>query len=116
MIKKMLGYILGGMFSIILTGYLTSLLMTDLVPAFITGDWERLWKPELMLQSSTWIYGIAVTVMMVMLYMVFHVGTVKRAKRLLKAKEDSIESSLENSRFMTDKERDANLLPESLQS
>ncbi|MCC8027659.1 MAG: type IV secretory system conjugative DNA transfer family protein [Clostridium sp.] len=111
MIKKMLGYILGGMFSIILTGYLTSLLMTDLVPAFITGDWERLWKPELMLQSSTWIYGIAVTVMMVMLYMVFHVGTVKRAKRLLKAKEDSIESSLENSRFMTDKERDANFAP-----
>ena len=43
--------------------------------------------------------------------MVFHVGTVKRAKRLMKAKEDSIESSLENSRFMTDKEKDDNFSP-----
>ena len=49
--------------------------------------------------------------MVYMLYLVFHVGTVKRAKRLMKAKEDSIESSLENSRFMTDKEKDDNFSP-----
>ena len=105
MIKKIAGYILGGIVVVMVLGYLTAMMLTELVPAILTRDWGRLWNPGLLLKPAVWIYGAVVTVMVYMLYLVFHVGTVKRAKSLMKAKEDSIESSLENSRFMTDKER-----------
>ena len=111
MIKKIAGYILGGIVVVMVLGYLTAIMLTDLVPAILTRDWGRLWNPGLLLKPAVWIYGAVVTVMVYMLYLVFHVGTVKRAKRLMKAKEDSIESSLENSRFMTDKEKDDNFSP-----
>ena len=111
MIKKIAGYILGGIVVVMALGYLTAIMLTDLVPAILTRDWGRLWNPGLLLKPAVWIYGAVVTVMVYMLYLVFHVGTVKRAKRLMKAKEDSIESSLENSRFMTDKEKDDNFSP-----
>ena len=111
MIKKIAGYILGGIVVVMVLGYLTAMMLTELVPAILTRDWGRLWNPGLLLKPAVWIYGAVVTVMVYMLYLVFHVGTVKRAKRLMKAKEDSIESSLENSRFMTDKEKDDNFSP-----
>ena len=111
MIKKIAGYILGGIVVVMVLGYLTAMMLTELVPAILTRDWGRLWNPGLLLKPAVWIYGAVVTVMVYMLYLVFHVGTVKRAKRLMKAKEDSIESSLENSRFMTDKEKDDYMKP-----
>lgn len=111
MIKKILGYLAGVFASVAVFGYVTSLLLTDLIPAVLYQDWGRLWHPALWLAPSTWLYGAVVTVMVYMLYLVFHVGTVKRAKRLLKSSEDSVDSSLENSRFMTDKERDSNFAP-----
>lgn len=111
MIKKIIGYIAGGIVAVMVFGYLTALLLTDLVPIILTQDWGRLWNPGLLLKPAVWIYGAVVTVMVYMLYLVFHVGTVKRAKRLLKAKEESVESSLENSRFMSDKEKDDNFSP-----
>ena len=94
MIKKIAGYILGGIVVVMVLGYLTAMMLTELVPAILTRDWGRLWNPGLLLKPAVWIYGAVVTVMVYMLYLVFHVGTVKRAKRLMKAKEDSIESSL----------------------
>lgn len=111
MVKKILGYLGGIVVSVLLFGYLSALLLTDVVPAVMYQDWGRLWHPALWLEPSTWLYGVVVTVMVYMLYLVFHVGTVKRAKRLLKGRDDSVDSSLENSRFMTDKERDANFTP-----
>lgn len=111
MVKKIAGMVLAGLAAITVLGYLTAMALTELVPAALTGNWGALWNPGLLLKGSTWLYGLIVTVMAFMLYLVFRRPTAKQAKRLLKAKEDSVDSSLENSRFMTDKERDSNFKP-----
>ena len=111
MIKKIAGMALGGIVMVIVFGYLTAMALTELVPAAMTGNWAGLWNPGLFLKGSTWLYGLIVSVMVFMLYLVFHKPTAKQAKRMLKGKDDNIDSSLENSRFMTDKERDSNFKP-----
>lgn len=111
MIKKIAGYILTGLVMTVIFGYIMAAAMTGLMEAVMTGNWGLLWNPGLMLRGSTWLYGFLVTVMIFMLYLVFRRPTAKQAKRLLKSKEDSVDSSLENSRFMTDKERDDNFTP-----
>lgn len=111
MIKKIAGMALGGLVMVIVFGYLTAMALTELVPAFMTGNWAGLWNPGLFLKGSTWLYGLIVSVMVFLLYLVFHKPTAKQAKRMLKGKDDNIDSSLENSRFMTDKERDSNFKP-----
>ena len=111
MIKKIAGMALGGLVMDIVFGYLTAMALTELVPAAMTGNWAGLWNPGLFLKGSTWLYGLIVSVMVFMLYLVFHKPTAKQAKRMLKGKDDNIDSSLENSRFMTDKERDSNFKP-----
>ena len=111
MIKKIAGMALGGLVMVIVFGYLTAMALTELVPAAMTGNWAGLWNPGLFLKGSTWLYGLIVSVMVFMLYLVFHKPTAKQAKRMLKGKDDNIDSSLENSRFMTDKERDSNFKP-----
>ena len=111
MIKKIAGMALGGLVMVIVFGYLTAMALTELVPAAMTGNWAGLWNPGLFLKGSTWLYGLIVSGMVFMLYLVFHKPTAKQAKRMLKGKDDNIDSSLENSRFMTDKERDSNFKP-----
>ena len=111
MIKKIAGMALGGLVMVIVFGYLTAMALTELVPAAMTGNWAGLWNPGLFLKGSTWLYGLIVSVMVFMLYLVFHKPTAKQAKRMLKGKDDNIDSSRENSRFMTDKERDSNFKP-----
>lgn len=109
--KKIVKYVLAGLIAVIVAGYLTGTVLNNLVPAIMNKDWMKLWDPALMLKPSTWLYGAVVTVMLYMLHLVFRVDTAKRAKKVLKSKDDSVESSLENSRFMTEKERDSNFTP-----
>lgn len=109
--KRILKYGAACLLAVTVAGYFAGTVLNNLVPAIMKKDWLSLWDPALMLKPSTWLYGAVVTVMLYMLYLVFRVDTVKRAKRVLKSREDSVESSLENSRFMTDKERDANFAP-----
>lgn len=109
--KKIFGYILSALVSVTLLGYAIAILLTDAVPALMTQNWGLLWSPGLWLKPTTWLYGAVVTVMAYMLYLLFRVDTVKRSKRLLKAKGDSVESSLENSRFMNEKEKNDNFAP-----
>lgn len=109
--KKIVKYVLAGLIAVIVAGYSMGTVLNNLVPAIMNKDWMKLWNPALMLKPSTWLYGAVVTVMLYMLHLVFRVDTAKRAKKVLKSKDDSVESSLENSRFMTEKERDSNFTP-----
>ena len=111
MVKKIAGIILTGLVMVTVFGYLMAMVLNELVPAVVTGNWGMLWNPGLLLKATTWLYGAVVSVMTVLLYLVFRRPTAKQAKRLLKSKADSVDSSLENSRFMTDKERDENFKP-----
>ncbi len=57
---------------------------------------------------STWLYGLLEVVLLTLAYMVFTPASAKRSKRVLRGKAQRIEGALENSRFMTDAERDEN--------
>lgn len=68
--KKIAGMALGGLVMVIVFGYLTAMALTELVPAAMTGNWAGLWNPGLFLKGSTWLYGLIVSVMVFMLYLV----------------------------------------------
>ncbi|MCD7964488.1 MAG: type IV secretory system conjugative DNA transfer family protein [Clostridiaceae bacterium] len=56
-------------------------------------------------ETDTYKYGFGLTLAAILLYQVFSNQNSKKAKRMLKGKAKGVESVLENSRFMTDKER-----------
>ena len=56
-------------------------------------------------EADTYKYGFGLTLAAILLYQVFSNQNSKKAKRMLKGKAKGVESVLENSRFMTDKER-----------
>ena len=56
-------------------------------------------------EADTYKYGFGLTLAAILLYQVFSNQKSKKAKRMLKGKAKGVESVLENSRFMTDKER-----------
>lgn len=58
--------------------------------------------------TETYLIGFLLTCLLCLLYLVFHSNTAKVSKRMLKSKAQRIEGALENSRFMTDKEKDEN--------
>ena len=57
------------------------------------------------------VFVVAVIMLIVLLVLVFAKPSAKKAKKLMKNKVENFESNLENSRFMTEKERDANFSP-----
>lgn len=56
-------------------------------------------------EADTYKYGFGLTLAAILLYQLFSNQNSKKAKRMLKGKAKGVESVLENSRFMTDKER-----------
>ncbi len=56
-------------------------------------------------EADTYKYGFGLTLAAILLYQVFSNQNSKKAKRMLKGKAKGVESVLENSLFMTDKER-----------
>lgn len=60
------------------------------------------------LNSQTWLYGAVITALIVLSYLLFEPASAKKSKRMLKEKAERIEGALENSRFMTERERDEN--------
>lgn len=111
-LKKLPLWILLALVSAAVFGYLLSLVLTSAATeAIVTGDYKLLWRPEIFLDPKTYIYGGVLAVLILVLYFVYHIDSSKSARRILNAKSKAIEASLENSRFMTEKERDFNFAP-----
>lgn len=92
-----------------LLGYVVRMLLENyevVLNAFKTKEYLLLVKPELFLELSTYGYGLLGVALIVVLYFIFSNDATKKSKRLLKTKAKGVESALENSRFLTDKERD----------
>lgn len=58
------------------------------------------------LQKNTYLYGAVESALVCLIYLMFDTNTAKRSKRILKNRAERIEGVLENSRFMTEEERD----------
>ena len=76
------------------------------IEAFKTKEYSSLFKPELLLELNTYGYGLLVIALIVVFYFIFANDASKKSKRMLKTKAKGVEGALENSRFLTDKERD----------
>lgn len=107
-----MGYIIGGSIAVAVIGYLVMTFLENIPVVISTGEYAALWDPFLFLSPLTWIFGVVIVVLFVLLRLLFLDDTAKKQKTFLQGNsKDVVDSSLENSRFMTEKERDFNFPP-----
>ena len=91
-------------------GFVINMLITTLPTLLKGGEWE--WDFGLFLDFRTWLYGLAATIMGFLIWMLsgnnLDFFIFEKTGKLLGGKRDVdvVKGSLENSRFLTDKERD----------
>lgn len=111
MVKTVLFAIVGFILSTILLGFGLNTLLITVLPS-VVGNYEgSLLDLSLLFRMDTYLYGAVITTLMILLFLLFKRPTAKKAKKIMKNKVKGFESNLENSRFMTDKERDFNFSP-----
>ena len=111
MMKKIAAGLLGFLLSTLLLGFGGSILLFRFLPASLGMYEGEIVDYSLLFYGKTYLLGAAVTVLLVLIYLLFARPSAARAKKLMKSKAENFESNLENSRFMTEKERDFNFDP-----
>ncbi len=111
MIKKIGLGILGFILGTILIGFGVNVLILRLAPSLLGVYEGEVLDYSLLFRGDTYLYGGALTALLVLLAVLFARPSAGRAKKLMKSKAENFESNLENSRFMTEKERDSNFDP-----
>ncbi len=111
MVKKILLWAVAALAAVAVLGFVLNTLIVNLGTVLTEGSAAAFWEPELFLDYRTYLYGLVGVVLLVLLYFLFANDATKRGRRMLRGKAKGVESALENSRFMTDKERDFNFKP-----
>jgi type IV secretion system protein VirD4 len=102
-------FIIAGVILSGIAGYVMMALMELLPVALATGDMSALYDLRLLLNPYTWLTGAAVVAVCILLYVLMRNPLGRENRRYMKGDaHDTVQSSLENSRFMTEKERDGN--------
>ena len=94
--------------------YLAGALLDNLMPAITAKDFSLFLNPAVLLNPINYLYGLIVLVVIIVLYAATRPDSFKRTRQSLlgaNKKNAVTDSTLENSRFMTDKERDFNFAP-----
>ncbi|MCL2108967.1 MAG: type IV secretory system conjugative DNA transfer family protein, partial [Oscillospiraceae bacterium] len=110
-LKKLIKWLILGLVAVTGLGYVVNALVIHFDELKETRDINVLWDPALFVDKQTYIYGVAAIGMIIVMYFLFGNDDAKRAKRMMSSKAKAVEGALENSRFMTDKERDFNFMP-----
>ena len=111
MIKKISLGILGFCLGTVLLGFGANVLIQRLMPSLMGLYEGEILDYGLLFRWDTYGYGAALSALVALLVILFSRPSAGRAKRLMKSKAENFESNLENSRFMTEKERDKNFTP-----
>lgn len=107
--KKIIILAVTAFFAVLICGYILAVFVEQLPLLLETGASFDFWEPTLLLEPSTWLYGLTGTALCLLLTIVFRPNSFRSSKKYMKGRaEDVVDSSLENSRFMTQKERDFN--------
>lgn len=96
---------------LVLFSYLMGCLLNNLMPAVRAKDFAVFFDPAVLLQPINYLYGLIALIVAALVYMVNRPKSFEALKKVMGAgkKLSTVEdSALENSRFMTDKERDFN--------
>ncbi len=104
-LKKVLLYGALLLLGVVVLGALTAMLVNCL---FVERSFEHFLNFKVFLSLNTYLYGAVEMALLVLAYFVFTPASSKRNKKVLQGKGQRIEGALENSRFMTDSERDEN--------
>lgn len=111
MVKKIAIGVLFFLLGTILLGFGINTIFSCVVPSLL-GIYEgSMIDYSLLFRLDTYLYGAGCCALIVLLYMLFRKPTAKRARKLMKNKVENFDSNLENSRFMTEKEKDFNFTP-----
>ena len=108
--KKLLLGIMIFVLSTAVLGFVINMLITTLPTLLKGGEWE--WDFGMFLDFRTWLYGLAATILGFLIWMLsgnnLDFFIFEKTGKLLGGKRDVdvVKGSLENSRFLTDKERD----------
>jgi type IV secretion system protein VirD4 len=106
--KKIFAYL--GIFaaSVLVLGGVAASVMKNLGTAIESGNYLSLVDFSVYTQSDTYIAGLMITAILVLLYLVFGGSNSKKAKRMMNSnKVNAVNAGLEDSRFMNSKERDS---------
>lgn len=111
--KKKLVFLAFAAGGVVLASYLIGALLTNLVPAIQAHDAAVFFNPAVLLNPINYLYGLIAFLVVTLLYAVNRPDTFSRLKKSMTGSKNAMvdDSALENSRFMTDKERDFNFAP-----
>lgn len=103
-IKILIGFAI----SSAILGYILEVLYLKGGEVFFEQKYGSLWYPKVWLMPHTWQIGAVASAFLMVIYIIFFPNYFKSARRMMKTDPKGVEGSLENSRFMTDKEKDSN--------
>lgn len=102
-------YVLIAILGVGVIGYILNFLLNVLPAEISSGAGVVFWHPLLLLQPMTWIIGAAAAAVAVLLYFLFKGNSFRSARKMMKgSNKDAVQGALENSRFMNEKEKEAN--------
>ncbi|MCR5178214.1 MAG: type IV secretory system conjugative DNA transfer family protein, partial [Lachnospiraceae bacterium] len=104
--KKWLLMLLGGLAGVFILGALTNAMMEGLGNSMSGEGFAPNFSPEVIFSKTSLIYGIVEVVICGIIYGVYLANPAKGvANKMLNSKAERVEGALENSRWMTEKER-----------
>ena len=111
MVKKIAIGVLAFLLGTVLLGFGISVLLWRLIPSLLGVYEGSIVDYSLIFRLDTYLYGACVIALGFLLYFMFKRPSAKSAKKMMKGKAENFDSNLENSRFMTEKEKDFNFTP-----
>lgn len=109
--KKIVPGVLGFLLGTVLLGFGANVLILRLLPSLFGMYQGPILDYGLLFRGDTYLYGAAISALFILIFTLFAKPSAKNARKLMKSKAENFESNLENSRFMTEKERDSNFEP-----
>jgi len=109
--KKIVPGVLGFLLGTVLLGFGANVLILRFLPSLFGMYQGPILDYSLLFRGDTYLYGAAISALFILIFMLFAKPSAKNARKLMKSKAENFESNLENSRFMTEKERDSNFEP-----
>lgn len=109
--KKIVPGVLGFLLGTVLLGFGANVLILRFLPSLFGMYQGPILDYGLLFRGDTYLYGAAISALFILIFMLFAKPSAKNARKLMKSKAENFESNLENSRFMTEKERDSNFEP-----
>lgn len=106
--KKVIIYAVLAIAAAVLLGGFGNMLFLHLGDAIAAQDFAVILDWSVFLSGETYIIGVVAEALTLLLWLLFKAPSSKRSKQLMSGEAKGLEGALENSRFMTDKEKDFN--------